>query len=79
MYDRAKREFKNLEESITEYFARLLIILMKREGHKTVTPALEIKRTVLGSLTSRFPNENRLYAMRGDSDSTDLEAGLIRT
>ena len=36
-YDRAKREFKNLEigvsESITEYFARLHIILMKLEGH----------------------------------------------
>ena len=81
-YDRAKRDFKNLEtkisESITEYFARLHIIVMKLEGHKIVTPAPEIKRTVLDCLTSRFPNETRLYAMRGDFDLTDLEAGLVR-
>ena len=80
-YDRAKREFDNLEigasESIIEYFARLHIILMKLERHKIVTPAREIKRTVLGNLTSRFPNETRLYAMRGDFDLTDLEAGLV--
>ena len=81
-YGRAKREFKNLEigvsESITEYFARLHITLMKLEGHKIVTPAREIKRIVLGSLISRFPDETRLYAMRGDFDLTDLEAGLVR-
>ena len=81
-YDRAKRDFKNLEigvsESITEYFARLHIILMKLEGHKIVTSAREIKRTVLGSLTSRFLNETRLYAMQGDFNLTDLEAGLVR-
>ena len=81
-YDRAKQEFENLEigvsESITECFARLHIILMKLEGHKIVTPAREIKRTVLGSLTSPFPNETRLYAMRGDFDLTDLEDGLVR-
>ena len=81
-YDRVKREFENLEievsESITEYFARLHIILMELEGHKIVTPAREIKRAILGSLTSRFPNETRLYAMRGDFDLTDLEAGLVR-
>ena len=81
-YDRAKREFENLEigvsEFITEYFARLHIISMKLERHKIVTPAREIKRTVLGSLPSRFPNETCLYAMRGDFDLADLETGLVR-
>ena len=81
-YDRAKREFENLEigvsESITEYFALLHTILMKLERHYIVTSAREIKRTVLGSLTFRFPNETRLCAIRGDFDLTDLEAGLVR-
>ena len=80
-YDRAKRKFENIEigvsESMTENFAHLHIILMKLERHKIVTPAREIKRTVLGSLTFGFPNETRLYAARGDFDFTDLEAGLV--
>ena len=66
-YDRGKREFENLEigvsGSITEYFARLHIILIKLERNKIATPAQEVKRTVLGSLPFRFPNETRLYAM----------------
>ena len=81
-YDGAKRKFENIEigvsESMTENFARLHITMMKLERHKLVTPAREIKRTVLGSLTFCFPNENRLYATRGDLDLTDLEAGLVR-
>ena len=51
---------------------------MKLEIHKMTTPARKIKRTVLGSLTSRFPNETRLYAMRGDFDLKDLENELAR-
>ena len=51
---------------------------MKLERHKITTPAREIMRTMLGSLTSRFLNETRLYAMRGDFDLKDLENGLAR-
>ena len=81
-YDRTKREFETLEigvsESVAEYFARVHIILMKLERNKITIPAREIKRTVLGSLTSRFPHETGLYAMRGDFDLEDLENGLAR-
>ena len=81
-YDRTKRDFETLEigvsESVAEYFARVHIILMKLERYKITTPAREIKRTVLSSLTSRFPNETRLYAMREDFELSDLEAGLAR-
>ena len=52
------------------------VIKMKRESYKITTPAREIKRTVLGSLTFRFPNETRLYAMRGDFDLKNLENGF---
>ena len=51
---------------------------MKLERHKITPPAREIKRTVLSSLTSRFPNETRLYAMQGDLDLKDLDTGLAR-
>ena len=81
-YDRTKRNFETLEigvsESVAEYFARVHVILMKLERHKITTPAREIKRTVLGSLAPRFPNETRLYAMRGDFDLKDLENRLAR-
>ena len=79
-YDRTKREFETLEigvsESAAEYFVRVHIILMKLERYKITTPAGEIKRTVLSSLTYRFPNETRPYAMRGDFELKDLETGL---
>ncbi|CAN0411880.1 unnamed protein product, partial [Ascophyllum nodosum] len=59
-YDRAKREFETLEigvrESVAEYFARVHVTLMKLARHRVRTPAREIKRTVLGSLTFRFPD-----------------------
>ena len=80
--DETKREFETLEigvsESVAEYFARVHVILVKLERHKITTPAREMKRTVLVSLTSRFPNETRLYAMRGEFDLKDLENGLAR-
>ena len=69
-YDRVKRGFETLEigarESAAEYFARVHVSLMKLARHKTTTPARGIKRTVLGSLTSNFPDEARLFAMKGD-------------
>ena len=82
-YDRAKQEFESLEigvsESVAEYFARVHVILMKLARHQVTTPAREIKRTVLGSLTSRFPGEFRLYATKGETlDLKDLENGLAR-
>ena len=52
-YDRTKKEFETLEirvnESVTEYFARVNIVLMKLERHNIVTLELEIKRIVLNS------------------------------
>ena len=51
---------------------------MKLERHNIITPAREIKRIVLSSLTSRFPNDNCLYAMRGDFELKDLKNGLAR-
>ena len=81
-YDRTKREIETLEigvsESVAEYFARVHIVLMKLERYKITTPAREIRRIVLSSLTFRFPSEIRLYAMRGNIELSDLEAGLIR-
>ena len=82
-YDRVKREFETLKiearESLVEYFARVHVSLMKRASHKTTTPAREIKRTVLASLTSRFPDDARLLAMKGDTlDLKDLKNGLAR-
>ena len=82
-YDRAKREFETLEigvrESVAEYFPRVHLILMKLVRHKVTTPARESKDTVLASLTSRFPHEARLFAIKGDNlDLKDLENGLAR-
>ena len=54
------------------------IVLVKLERYKVITPAREIKRTVLSSLTSHFPNKTRLYAMRGDFGLKDLQTGLAR-
>ena len=51
---------------------------MKLERHNIITPAREIKRTVLNSLTSRFPNETCLYIIKGDFELKDLENGLAR-
>ena len=77
------REIKSLEvrvsESVAEYFARVHFILMKLARHKVATPAREIKRTVLGSLTSRFSDDVRLYAIKGETlDLKDLENELDR-
>ena len=81
-YNRTKREIETLEigvsESVAEYFARVYIVLVKLERYKIITPAREIKRTVLSSLTSRFPSATRLCAMRGDFKLLDVEAGLVR-
>ena len=81
-YDRATRAFETLEiganESVSEYFARVNIVLMKLERHNIVTSAREIKRIVLKSLTPRFPNETCMYAMKGDFELTELEHGLTR-
>ena len=67
-YDQAKREFETLEiganETVSEYFARVNIALMKLERHNIITPAREIKRIVLNSLTLRFLNETCMYAIK---------------
>ena len=65
-------------ESVSEYFARVNIILMKLERYDITTSAREIKRVVMNSLTSRFPNETSVLAMRGDFKLAELELGLIR-
>ena len=71
-YDRAKRELETLEiganETVSEYFARVNIVLMKLERHDITSPAREIKRIVLKSLTPCFPNETSMLAMKGDFD-----------
>ena len=81
-YDRAKREFETLEmganETVSEYFARVNIVLMKLERHDITTPARETKRIVLKSLTPRFPNETSMFAMKGDFNVLELEHGLAR-
>ena len=81
-HDRAKREFETLQmgnsESVSEYFARVNIILMKLERYNITTSEREIKRVVINSLTPRFPNETSVLAMRGDFDLAELELGLIR-
>ena len=81
-YNRAKREFETLEmganEYVSECFARVNIVLMKLERHTSTTPAREIKRLVLNSLTPRFANETCKYAMKGELDLKDLEHGLAR-
>ena len=52
---------------------------MKLERHKVTTPTREIKRTVLASLSSRFPDEAHLFAMKDDIlDLKDLKNGLAR-
>ena len=51
---------------------------MKLEKYNIITPAREIKRIVLNRLTSRFPNEACLYAVRGDFQLKHLENGLAR-
>ena len=68
-----------VSKSDAEYFARVHVILMKLARHQVTTPAREINRTVLGSLTSRFLDEVRLYAMKAETlDLKDLENGLAR-
>ena len=60
-HDRAKREFETLQmgdsETVSEYFSRVNISLMKLERYNITTSAREIKRVVMNSLTPRFPNE----------------------
>ena len=81
-YDRTKREFETLEmkanETLSEHFARVNIVLMKLERHNITTPAREIKRIVMKSLTPRFPNETPMLAIKGDFDLSELEHGLVR-
>ena len=81
-HDRAKREFETLQmedsETVSEYFARVNIILMKLEKYSITTSARKIKRVVMNSLTPRFPNETSVLAMRRDCDLAELELGLIR-
>ena len=81
-HDRAKREFETLQmeddETVSEYFARVNIILMKLERYSLTASAREIKRVVMNSLTPRFPNETSVLATRGDCDLAELELGLIR-
>ena len=81
-YDRAKRGFETLEmeanQNVSEYFARVNIVLMKLERHNTATPAREIKRIVMNSLTPLFPNETSMLAMKGDFNLLELEQELVR-
>ena len=76
-------EFETLEtgvrKSVAKYLARVHVILMKLARHKVMTPAREVKRTVLANLTSRFPDDVRPYAMKCDTlDLKDLKNGLAR-
>ena len=81
-HDRAKREFETLQmgdsETVSEYFARVNIILMKLERYNITTSARELKRIVMNSLTPRFSNETSMLGMRGDFDLAKLEHGLVR-
>ena len=81
-YDRAKREFETLEmganETVSEYFARVNIVLMKLEGHNITTPTREIERIVLKILTPSFPNETFMLAMKGVLNLLELKQGLVR-
>ena len=78
-YDRAKREFETLEiwtsATVSEYFARVNIVLMKLERHGITTPAREIKRIVLKSLTPCFPNETSMLAMKDDFNLSNSNMG----
>ena len=65
-------------ESVSEYFARVSIILMKLERYNITTSARDIKRVVMNSLTPRFPNEMSMLAMKRDFDLAELEHGLVR-
>ena len=65
-------------ETVSEYFARVNIVLMKLERHNITTPVREIKRIVMKSLTPCFPNETSILAMKGDFDLSELEHGLVR-
>ena len=65
-------------ETVSEYFTRVNIVLMKLERHNMTTPAREIKRIVMKSLTPRFPNETFMFAMKGDFDLVELEHELVR-
>ena len=67
-----------VSEPVTEYFARVHVFVTKLTRYQVTTPAREIKRRVPGGLTPRFPDEVRLYAMRGDFDLKDLETVLAR-
>ena len=51
---------------------------MKLERHNITTPAREIKRIVVKSLTPRFPNETSMLGMKNDFDLLELEHGLVR-
>ena len=80
-HDRAKREFETLQigdsETVSEYFSRVNIMLMKIERYNITTSAREIKRIVMNNLTPRFPNETSMLAMKGDFDLAELEHGLV--
>ena len=81
-YDRTKRTFETLEmtanETVSEYFARVNIVLMKLEKHDITMSARKIRRVILNSLTPRFPNETSMLAMEGDFNLSELEHGLAR-
>ena len=51
---------------------------MKLERQNITTPAREIKRIAMKSLTRRSPNETSMLAMRGDFDFLELEHKLVR-
>ena len=65
-------------ETVSEYFARVNIILMKLERYNITTSARKVKRVEMNSLTPRFPNETSMLAMKGDFDLVELEHGLVR-
>ena len=69
---------KGDSETVSEYFARVNITLMKLQRYNITTSAREIRRVVMKSLTPRFPNETSMLAMRGDFDLAELQLGLIR-
>ena len=64
-YDKAKGEFDSHEigvgEPVTEYFARVHVVLTKPTRHQVTTPARETKCRVLSDLAPRYPDEVCFY------------------
>ena len=81
-YDRARSEFESIKIGVSKpvagHFARVHVALTKLTRHQVTIPAREIKRRVLSGLTPRFPDDVRVYTIKGGSGLKDPEPGLAR-